>query len=253
MIEATEQPKNRWLWPPALMAGAIAVVVFVVALLVGLSWWLALIVAVVVAPVVPAVLVMRVDTMIGRAVGAGPADENAHARLLNQLDGICLTHGINPPEVLVVTDPHPSAMVFGRSRSDATIVATTGLLDRLSVIETEAVAAHLLGRIRTGDAQVDTIGALFCARLLGPFGDLGTSALAALRGNQRDVVADLEGVRLTRYPPGLIQAYSSIVDAEGRVETPEWIRHLWIDEAVPGSKADWPRVLDDRITVLREI
>lgn len=72
------------------------------------------------------------------------------------------------PELWFLQSPDPNAFALGRSRDDASVVVTTGLLDLLTLEELDAVLAHQLAHIETedvkavglADAVADSVGDL---------------------------------------------------------------------------------------------
>lgn len=138
----------------------------------------------------------RVAALLGpcRAPGAG-----AEARLLNLVEGLAPTAGLPRPRCLIVEDPAANAAAFGRDPRHGAIVATTGLLERLSRMELEAVVAHCLVRVRDGDTAGPTVALAFRRRPTSP-----ADAITEV---------DLAAVSLTRYPPGLSSALRSIAAA----------------------------------------
>jgi Zn-dependent protease with chaperone function len=79
------------------------------------------------------------------------------------------------PALWLLQSPDPNAFAVGRSRDDASVVVTTGLLDLLSPEEQDAVLAHELAHIERedlkaiglADAVADSIGDL--ARIKGRY------------------------------------------------------------------------------------
>jgi heat shock protein HtpX len=67
-------------------------------------------------------------------------------------------------------------------------------------------------------------------------------------GEGREARADLAGVEMTRYPPGLISALGKL---HGAATVAPATRHLWIVEP-DGSPGHHPPV-EDRVALLREV
>jgi heat shock protein HtpX len=108
-----------------------------------------------------------------RAIGAQPTDEVRHARYHNLVDGLCLSFGVEAPELHVVADDAPNAASLG-GRGGAHLVCTTGLLDHLDRVALEGVIAHELAHVRSGEAAAGTAAvALVGYPLLGGDGPLG--------------------------------------------------------------------------------
>ncbi|MFC4543996.1 M48 family metalloprotease [Halosolutus amylolyticus] len=83
--------------------------------------------------------------------------EHAVARIVRRL---AMTADVPEPAVRVVDDERPSCYTVGRL-TDATIVVTTGLVDRLDADELEAVLAHEIAHVANRDVTLMTITTLF--------------------------------------------------------------------------------------------
>jgi Zn-dependent protease with chaperone function len=69
----------------------------------------------------------------------------------------CQQAGIAEPRFGIIHDGNPNAFAYGRTRGDARIVITRGLLEVLSREETYAVVAHELGHVQHRDFIVMTV------------------------------------------------------------------------------------------------
>jgi heat shock protein HtpX len=238
----------------AMLLGAVPALV-VLAVLV----WVQPIVAVVVALAVGAGAALWVRSRIASAparVVAGldttTLRPGEHPRLENLLEGLCATSGVNAPTVSLVRSDHMNAMVAA-GRDDAQVVMTTAMLEHLGRLELEGVLANLLGRVRDGSARYATT----VLGLLGP-SSRAQRLLAAELGDQRSVMSDLAAVDLTRYPPGLVSALSTMSERGTHLDVaPELGRSLWL-APVGDSPADADLVgelqpLSLRIAVLSEL
>jgi heat shock protein HtpX len=111
-------------------------------------------------------------SLLMRVLRAQPASEREQPRLYNLVDGLCLTAGVVPPALHVVSDDAPNAVVVAISPNKSAIAVTTGMLMECDRVELEAVVAHLIARLRSGDAIAGSLTALLIgAPLL--FGQLG--------------------------------------------------------------------------------
>ena len=210
--------------------------------------------AVIVIVVVVAVVVLGVvgllaaDRIVGRLAGARPPRGVETERVSVYMEALCLGAGLPVPQMKVIDEVAPTAMAYGRSPRSATVAVTTGLLDDATPVELEATLAHLLCRIQDGTAHRDT--RLAALSLLG--GPPGAALAARWRDASRVVAADIAGARMTRFPPGTVDALRRMASGAARMRPRSGaIRHLWMHHALgPGRQ----RIqTDDRITVLHNL
>jgi heat shock protein HtpX len=201
----------------------------------------------------------RADSWVLRSVGAAPADAEVHKRLHNLVEGLCLANGLSKPSVYVVDDPAPNSLAVGRSPRLASLVVTSGLLEKMNRVELEGVVAHELAHIRNHDTLASTTAALvlgvpagFAAPIFGPL-------LRAFVGTGRESLADISGCQMTRYPPGLLSALEKIADES--VATKSATRataHLWLADTAPSegsatARFDAHPAIEERIALIREL
>ncbi len=221
---------------------------------------------------------------------ARPADPVQYARLHNVVEGLCIASGLPKPRIYVVDDEAPNAFATGRNPQHAAIAVTTGLLEKLNRVELEGVLAHELAHVKNYDILVSTL-AVTMVGVIAVLADIGTRMLwwgggrrryssddnggggAALLlipaiallifapiiaklmqaavGRRRESLADISGVEMTRYPPGLISALeklrddSTVVAAHSRATS-----HLWIEEPAPRDEGEGKVGLLNRINRL---
>ena len=146
-----------------------------------------------------------------RALRAEPADEDDHARVFNQVEGLCASLGLVLPTVYVVEDESRGALVLGRRRRVAVLVVTSGLVDALDPVQLEGVLAHELMHVKCADIVPATMASAMALPLAAVLP--GTANLVhALAGRGREFRTDQLAVRITRYPPGLRDALALMVD-----------------------------------------
>jgi heat shock protein HtpX len=243
---------------------ALAVVVVTAAVLALAAWW-------------------GCEPLARHFIRALPADPVAHARLINLVEGLCITAGVPVPALYIVDEPGLNAMTMGRGPRHASLVVTSGLLAGLNRIELEAVLAHELSHIKSYDILTSTLAvALFGilgatamaaasdgrGRLVGwlllPLSALGGVGLQVAVGHQREAIADLSGVALTRYPPALVAALEKLQQSGTLITSgSRATAHLWLGRPAPPVPADrlgWlvrlyetHPPLDERIEALREL
>jgi heat shock protein HtpX len=178
------------------------------------------------------------------AMGAQVADPRQFQQLYNIVQALSIGDGLPMPKVYVINDPSPNAFATGRDPNHAAVTVTTGLLQMMNREELEGVLAHEMSHIKNFDVRlllvvttmigmaaliasafwngvgrmrfggrnsgqamivVLAIGLIFTlvAFLVGPLMQLALS-------RQRESLADVSGVELTRNPTGLISALQKI-------------------------------------------
>jgi heat shock protein HtpX len=187
------------------------------------------------------------------AVGAQEADPGQYQQLYNIVQTLTIGSGLPMPKVYVMDDPSPNAFATGRDPNHAAVTVTTGLLQMMNREELEGVLAHEMSHIKNYDVRlllvvttmiglaaliasmywngafrfrsrddravivVLAIGLIFTliAFLVGPLMQLALS-------RQRESLADVSGVELTRNPAGLISALKKIAQND---KPPEKFNH----------------------------
>jgi len=223
-------------------AGGIALVVLVALAIAG-SPLVGLVLGVAVGGGVVALASSRADRIALARAGAVRSEPADHPRFHNVVEGLCVAAGVPKPALHVVDDPALNTMSVGRAPHEASLVATTGLLDGLTRIELEGIIAHELSHVR----QLDILPATLAVALLGP---IAPGLIPRVLGARRESLADVTGVSLTRYPPGLISALEKVRDSPELRSSDRAIAHLWIE--APAAPTDHPP-LDERIQALREL
>ncbi|MDQ3898746.1 MAG: M48 family metallopeptidase [Actinomycetota bacterium] len=235
---------------------------------------------------------------------ARPADPTTHARLHNLVEGLCIAAGLPKPRVYVIDDEAPNAFATGRNPRHAAVAVTTGLMEKLNRIELEGVLAHELSHVKNYDILVSTLAVTlvgvvalltdFSLRFLwwgGPRhrddntpGGGGPAAALAVVGfvllllaplvakvmqaavsRRRESLADVSGVALTRYPPGLISALEKLKDDTTVVHSSSRATaHLWVESPLARTPEegrlsrlnrlfDTHPPLEERIQALKEL
>jgi heat shock protein HtpX len=210
------------------------------------------------------------DNVVVSALGVRPpnADHPREAQLEGIVESVALAAGIPTPKVYVIDDPAPNALATGRTPDKGVVAFTTGLLDKMSRPQVEAVAAHEVSHIANRDSMVGVVAAVlvgvviivtrFALRLLfygggrrrgggrdaggsGPLIILGLAVLVLaplfallLRlaiSRRRESLADANAVRLTRNPDAMIGALEVLAGDHASVDFQHgFAAHLWIEE-----------------------
>jgi heat shock protein HtpX len=171
-----------------------------------------------------------------RLVGGTAVHEGALPALANQVEGLCGTLGVAQPELRLVDDPVANACALAGRRGRAVLVVTSGLLDRLGLIEMEGVVAHELVHVKRGDASVSSLAVATAGVVAWVTGNDSLVHLAVGRG--REFGADQAAALAVRYPPGLRDALASMGGRPSGRDSPftgrRWAatRWVWIDPMV---------------------
>ena len=224
------------------------------------------------------------------AMGAQPADPQKYQQLHNIVQALAIGDGLPLPKVYVINDPSPNAFATGRDPNHAAVTVTTGLLQMMNREELEGVLAHEMSHIKNFDVRlllvvatmigmaaliasafwnsvgrmrmrgqgaliVLAIGIVFTliAFLVGPLMQLALS-------RQRESLADVSGVELTRNPAGLISALQKIANND---RPPERFNHavaaMMIDNPEEHHGSFFSRLFDthppiaERIAALQRV
>jgi len=186
------------------------------------------------------------------AMGAQEANPQQYQQLYNIVQALAIGDGLPMPKVYVINDPSPNAFATGRDPNHASVTVTMGLLQMMNREELAGVLAHEMSHIKNFDVRlllvvttmigmaaliaslfwnsvgrmrmrgqgaivVLAIGVLFTlvAFIVGPLMQLALS-------RQRESLADVSGVELTRNPTGLISALQKIAQND---KPPERFNH----------------------------
>ena len=205
------------------------------------------------------------DDVVLKMVGGLPASEHEHARLFNVIDGLCVVGGDPRPALRVVGIEYPVALAVGMPGEPGTIVVSAGFLKSMGRVEMEAVMAHVMWRLRTGDIGLTTYMLALSVSVQRFGGDKFMPSVIARVADERTVMwADVAACQATRYPPAMVSALEIVERAAaiplGRIGA----QPLWF--ATPDSAEDDSNALSgvstmgfarpplaDRIAVLKEI
>ena len=274
-----------------------------VSLIAGLGSW-GVVFALVVAGFLAFLSYWKSDSVALAMSRAKPADPQQYRRLHNLVEGLCIAAGLPKPRLYIIEDDAPNAFATGRNPKHAAVAVTTGLLEKMNRVELEGVLAHELSHIKNYDILVSTL-AVTMVGAVALISDIGIRMLwwnGGRRGRddrqdnnplgiillivglvviilapliaqlmqfavsrKRESLADLTGVQITRYPPGLISALeklkddSTVVHAASRATA-----HLWIEQPTAQTPEegrlsrlnrlfDTHPPLEERIAALREL
>ena len=178
------------------------------------------------------------------AMGAQQADPRQFQVLYNVVQTLAIGDGLPMPKVYVINDPSPNAFATGRDPNHAAVTVTMGLLQMMNKQELEGVLAHEMSHIKNFDVRLLlVVTTMIGLAVLIASGFWNTIGRARLRGQgalivlaigviftliafvvgplmqlalsrQRESLADVSGVDLTRNPVGLINALKKIAQNE---------------------------------------
>jgi heat shock protein HtpX len=111
----------------------------------------------VIAAVILCVQLFFSDKIALYSMGAREIDESEQPQLHALITRLAAQANLPKPKVAIVDTSLPNAFATGRSKNHAVVAVTTGLLNRLSTPELEAVLAHELTHIINRDMTVMTI------------------------------------------------------------------------------------------------
>ena len=101
------------------------------------------------------------DKLALRAMGAREVSPQEAPEFHAMIERLCLQADLPKPRVGVAQTPMPNAFALGRSPKNATVCATTGIMELLSPAELEGVMAHELTHVANRDVMVMTIASFF--------------------------------------------------------------------------------------------
>ena len=245
-----------------------------IAAIAAVSFVVGLVVAIVKIPFARRSLERRVL----RETGAHIAEGDEHREVRNLLDGLAIASGIPAPRFAVIDDPAPNSFGVGTRPSNTIVGVTTGLSERLSRDELEAILAYEVSRIRGWDVALASWTVALTSGAISALDSTDDNLLKPLLGylprrlgewlqvwalRDQGVERDRAAVRFTRNPKSLIRALEKL-DADStqirrvsRATAPLWVE--FPAHVVAGSSSKATRrlakelLLDERIENLRTL
>jgi heat shock protein HtpX len=101
------------------------------------------------------------DKLALAAMGARQVSPADAPQLHAIVERLCVQANLPKPRIAVVNTRMPNAFALGRSPKNATVCATTGIMDMLSPGELEGVLAHELTHVANRDVLVMTLASFF--------------------------------------------------------------------------------------------
>lgn len=93
-------------------------------------------------------------SMVRAATGAHPVTRRENPRLYNIVENLCMTAGMDMPQINIVDDPQLNAFASGIDKKSYTVTVTTGLMNLLNDEELAGVIGHELTHIRNHDTRL---------------------------------------------------------------------------------------------------
>ena len=221
----------------------------------------------------------RLERRVLTETGARIAPSDEHTEVRNLLEGLAIASGLPPPRVAVIDDPAPNSFGVGTRPSNTVIGITTGLGERLSRDELEAVLAYEVSCIRSWDVALSSWAVALTSGAISAVDDPeGDNLLKSVLGyvprrlaeslqvwalRDQGVERDRVAVQFTRNPASLIRALEKLdADASTIHHVSRATGPLWLEfpaHVVRSSSSRATRrlagelLLDERIDHLREL
>jgi heat shock protein HtpX len=101
------------------------------------------------------------DKLALASMGARTVAPQQAPQLHAMIERLCVQADLPKPRIAVINTRMPNAFAVGRSPKNATVVATTGIMELLSPAELEGVMAHELTHVANRDVLVMTLAGFF--------------------------------------------------------------------------------------------
>ena len=196
--------------------------------------------------------------------GAVEINKEQNPYLVRIVENLCITAGLPMPRVFIMQDPAINAFATGHDPKNASIVVTTGAIEKLENEELEGVLAHELSHIGNYDVRFmmliavlvgiisllahwfvrfsffggrrssndrSNAGAIFMliGIVLSILAPIAAVLIQLSVSRKREYLADASGAQLTRYPEGLARALEKIEQENAAIEHPtNATAHLYI-------------------------
>ena len=215
--------------------------------LVEKSFFIPLVVALASSFLLISIMIRVAPGAVLRSFDSIPANEKQFPRLHNALEGICVNHGLDKPDVYVIENPRGNAAAVADKRSQA-VVLTTGAIDSLNLIEIEGLLAQLIAKCIDKRLPKKTVEAFFLSfPFIGVFVD-----------NKKYVndvrLEDVKGAELTRYPPGVQKSLLALKDLGTEIEdAPKSTSHLWLMSPKGLNTEDTHPSTEERVSSMEEL
>jgi heat shock protein HtpX len=103
------------------------------------------------------------DKLALAAMGARVVSPQEAPQLHAMIERLCVQADLPKPKIAVANTRMPNAFAMGRSPKNATVCATTGIMELLSPAELEGVMAHELSHVANRDVMIMTLASFFAS------------------------------------------------------------------------------------------
>lgn len=100
-------------------------------------------------------------SMIQQATGSRPLTRKENPRIYNIVENLCMSCGMDMPNINIVDDPQLNAFASGINNKSYTVTLTSGIIDRLNDSELAGVIGHELTHIRNRDTRLLITSVIF--------------------------------------------------------------------------------------------
>ena len=115
----------------------------------------------IIAGVVLAVQYFMSEKLVLRSTGAKEVTREQEPELYAMVERLAGTAGMPMPKLAIIDSPVPNAFATGRNPQNALVAVTTGIRQRLSDRELNAVLAHELAHVTNRDMRMMAIASFF--------------------------------------------------------------------------------------------
>ena len=210
------------------------------------------------------------DKLVMLISGARQIQKKDNPTLFNIVENLSIAGGLPNPKVYIIEDSAPNAFATGRDPKHASIAFTAGILQKLSKLELEGVAAHELSHVGNFDTRLMTIVSILIgtvaliadfflriglhsqrdrdrnsstgiimiiALILAILSPIVATLIQLAISRKREFLADATSVLLTRNPDSLADALLKISNDKEPLEAAnKATAHLYIVNPLKGQK-----------------
>ncbi|MCH7734047.1 MAG: zinc metalloprotease HtpX [Chloroflexi bacterium] len=115
----------------------------------------------IIAGVILAIQYFMSEKLVLRSTGAREVTREQEPELYAMVERLAETAGLPMPKLAIIDSPVPNAFATGRNPQHALVVVTTGIRQRLTDRELNAVLAHELAHVTNRDMRMMAIASFF--------------------------------------------------------------------------------------------